>query len=424
MKTYLTVSSLSPLNFRMSRSTSSFETLKYIPGTALLGAFASAHCKERDDKDEFARFFLSGDIRFGNLYPANFQAMEFSGTQLRENRQPIKTLPNTALSCKRFSGFHFKAQEGGQERHGVLDNLIHWGLFALSGQTKVEILNPHKMCPYIGEHGKCEELLDPFSGFYRRGNDVTQIGRSEAKTRLLTRTGISRETGTIQEGILYNREVVNEGQRFWGKMVFTDEPLYKAFSDFAVNIGDKAMLRVGNNLTRGLGKLGVPQIRGLDTEDMALFKKRINAFNERFRTEAKKFCLTLPHLFYFPITFQSDVILQDQQLCYQTVFNGNYLNTVWDLEAVELIYQNAGQRRVIGWNSLFGLPKATELAISMGSVFLFGCKDETGHHFYENLYRMEQTGIGKRRSEGFGEVTVAEPFHWEINEYESTNENP
>ncbi len=414
MKARLIVSSESPLNFRVSRSTASFNTLKYIPGTALLGAFAAAHRKARDDKDEFAKFFLSGEIHFGNLYPANFN--DFSDTDLQDNEQPIKPIPKTARSCKRFSGFRFKANERDKERHGVMDSLIYWGLFALSGQIKVEILEPHKNCTYSDNHGRCGELLDTFSGFYRRGEDVAEIGQSEVKTRLLTRTGISRETGTVQEGILYNREVLNEGQSFWGTISFADESLHDDFYDFAEDVGDKGILRVGNNLTRGLGKLGVPQIQAFRTDAMESLKKRAGAFSEKFHTEAQRYDVDLPHEFYFPITLQSDAILLDHQLRYQMALDQTYLRDMWDLEDIALIYQNAGQRRVIGWNALLGLPKAAEWAISMGSVFLFGYNGTPDERFYQKLYDIEQKGIGKRRSEGFGQVMIADAFHREVNE--------
>lgn len=424
MKTRLTVSSKSPLNFRVSRSTASFETLKYIPGTALLGAFVATHRKTRDDETEFNRFFLSGKIGFGNLYPANFQADEFANTDLRDNDQPVKPIPNTARSCKRFNGFRFKADAENKERHGVMDSLIDWGLFALSQQKNIEILKTHRNCTYADGQGKCNELLDAFSGFYRRGEEINQIGKSEAKTRLLTRTGISRETGTVQEGILYNREILNEDQSFWGTMSFSNESLYDDFYHFAEDVAEKGILRIGNNLTRGLGKLGVPQIQKFDIEDSESFKKRADAFNEKLHAKAKAHCVDLPHKFYFPITLQSDAILLDPQLRYQTALDSDYLYRVWDLADAKLVYQNAGQRRVIGWNGLFGLPKAAEWAISMGSVFLCEYDGVIDDCFYFKLYHIEQRGIGKRRTEGFGEVTIADAFHWEVNEYESTNENP
>ena len=424
MKSTLIVSSESPLNLRVSRSTESFETLDYIPGTALLGAFAAAHRKTRNDGDQFARFFLSGEVCFGNLYPANFQQREFSNTDLRDDEQPVKPIPKTARSCKRFSGFRFKADAGNKERHGVMDSLIHWSLFAISGQTKIEILDAHKNCIYVDRHGKCDELLDAFSGFYRYGQDTTHIGKSETKTRLLTRTGISRETGTVQEGILYNREVINEGQLFWGTMSFVDESVCDDFYDFAEDVGVKGILRIGNNLTRGLGRLGVPQIEELGPEDIDTLKKRAEAFNGEFHAAAKMYDVDLPHQFYFSITLQSDAILFDSQLRYQTTLHADYLHHVWNLPNAALVYQNAGQRHFAGWNALFGLPKAAERAISMSSVFLFGYDGTPDDGFYQNLYTMEEKGIGKRRSEGFGQVTVSDTFHYEVNEYESTDENP
>ena len=425
MKATFIVSSESPLNLRVTRSTSSFETLKYISGTTLLGAFAAAHRKIGGDEVQFERFFLSGAVRFGNLYPANFQQQgEFSNTDLQDDEQPVKPIPKTARSCKRFSGFRFKAEAGNKEQHGVMDSLIHWGLFAMSGQTKIEILDAHKNCIYVDKHGKCDELLDAFSGFYRHGQDIAHIGKSETKTRLLTRTGISRETGTVQEGILYNREVINEGQWFWGTMFFVDESVCHDFYDFAEDVGVKGMLRIGNNLTRGLGKLGVPQIEELNLEDPEALKKRAEAFNEKFHADAEMYGVDVPHQFYFPITLQSDAILVDPWLRYQTTLHENYLHHVWNLPNTALVYQNASQRHIAGWNSLFGLPKAAERAISMGSVFLFGYDGTLDHGFYQNLYNIEEKGIGKRQSEGFGQVTVSDTFHWGVNEHESTDENP
>lgn len=425
MKAKLIVSSESPINIRLSPSTRSFETYRYIPGTTLLGAFASVHRKIRNDAAEFTRFFLSGEVSFSNLYPANFQAKEFSGTNLRDDEHPINPIPNTARSCKRFSGFRFKADTDKKERHGVMDSLIYWGLFAVSRQTKVEVLNANMKCTYPVGQEECCELLDAFSGFYRRGANVTEIGESKPTTRLLTRTGISRETGTVQEGILYNREVLDEGQPFWGAMSFTDDALYDDFYDFAVEIGGTGLLRIGNNLTRGLGKLSIleEEFEALVSDDITSFKQRVLAFNEKFHAQAKAYCVDLPHQFYFPITLQADAIILNAQLRYQTTLDGEYLHQFFNLADATLVYQNASKRRVMGWNTLFGLPKAAAWAISMASVFLFGYNGATDDRFYESLYNIEQNGIGRRKLEGFGQVTIADAFHWEVNEYESKDED-
>lgn len=46
----------------------SMETLDYIPGSALLGAFAGGYLAHDGDKEDFDRMFLSGALRFSNMY--------------------------------------------------------------------------------------------------------------------------------------------------------------------------------------------------------------------------------------------------------------------------------------------------------------------------------------------------------------------
>ena len=67
--------------------------------------------------------------------------------------------------------------------------------------------------------------MDRFPGYYRRihSDDVEQLTMTEAETRLQTRTGINRATGTVQESILYSRQVFEEHTRFWGMVHVEDE---------------------------------------------------------------------------------------------------------------------------------------------------------------------------------------------------------
>ena len=93
------------------------------------------------------------------------------------------------------------------------DSLLDWTVFeigkrankgglSIDAKTLLHSLEGHKECPV------CENPIDHFTGFYRRipvdGHMV--MAKAEASTRLLTRTGINRETGTVQEGILDNRK--------------------------------------------------------------------------------------------------------------------------------------------------------------------------------------------------------------------------
>lgn len=417
MKATVLLESIEPLNFSTSRSTSNPETLDYIPGSSVLGVFASVHIKKRENKDEFTNFFLNNKVLFGNLYPANFSSKGSTNPLDDEDELPVKPLPFTARSCKRFRGFRFNAKQEGQKRHGVTDHLIIWGLFALSEQKRGELIEQRRNCTFELKHGLCNESLDRFGGFYRQGKNRDELAKSRLKKRMLTRTGISRQTGTVPSGRLYNREVINEGHKFWGTFYFEDDKLFENFREFAKEVSCQKMLRLGNKRTSGLGLVKINKIIPKEGDTYEEFKERVRVFDTKFRNVATEVQVKLPHKFYFTVTLQSDVVIRDKFLQYRTRLDEDFLHETYNLENTELIYHSAGTRLVIGWNALWGLPEEYKPSISMGSVFLFGyngCLDET---FFEKLFEIQNNGIGSHLSRGFGEVTIADRFHWEVDEY-------
>jgi CRISPR-associated protein Csx10 len=101
---YLRVTALSPLTIRSDHAEGGVKTAQYIPGATLLGSLAASHRILRSGGDEerdkeFTRFFLNDEVRFPHLYPAQFGAASF-----HERNVPVKPLPKTAQSCKRFKG--------------------------------------------------------------------------------------------------------------------------------------------------------------------------------------------------------------------------------------------------------------------------------------------------------------------------------
>lgn len=64
----LTVKLNSPAMFAGNNS---METLDYIPGNAVLGAFAAGYLKSSQANEEFERLFLSGALKFSNMYISN-----------------------------------------------------------------------------------------------------------------------------------------------------------------------------------------------------------------------------------------------------------------------------------------------------------------------------------------------------------------
>jgi CRISPR-associated Csx10 family RAMP protein len=346
-------------------------------------------------------------IRFGNLYPANFKSQELS-----DDEQPVYPLPTTARSCKRFDGFLFGAKKELEIRHGVFDHLIPWSLFALSQQKYKTALDVTKICRYNQSDGstECGQNIDRFAGFYRRGLDAAEIGKAEVNKGIRTRTGISRLTGAAAEAILYSREILSEGRKFWGT-IMVDDALYPGLSSFIEEAVQAGLLRLGNNRTRGLGRLGWFDFQQQPTETADELAERAVAFDRKLRQAADTAGVATPHGFYLPVTLVSDTILYDNLLRHQLQLSGDYLENIWEISGAELIYHNAGRRQVMGWSNVWGLPKADEWAISMGSVFLFGLPDRPD---FEHLICMQHQGVGARLSEGFGQVHLADPFHQEV----------
>ena len=54
---------------------SSVETTDYIPGSAVLGAFAGGYLKNGGDENDFDRLFLSGAVKFSNMYISDGQTV-------------------------------------------------------------------------------------------------------------------------------------------------------------------------------------------------------------------------------------------------------------------------------------------------------------------------------------------------------------
>jgi CRISPR-associated protein Csx10 len=356
----------------------------------------------------FDDFFMGDKIRFGNLYPV----------KLNHLKSPVKPLPNTARSCKRWGGFKYRAkedwEEGQEERHGVTDHLILWLLFVLSDNINILRQNEACGCPLdiFKYHGRCEERLDRFDGFYRM-HAPGQCEKSELKSRLLTRTGINRATGTVEKEILYNLKVIAEDQVFQG-IIQLDDAVETEFINF---IRDKSLhLRAGNSKTRGLGKLELAEEPGepLSLVSLEDFTTRVKNFDSAVKVEAGKYNVDVGNRFFFAITCCSDVIIREPDLRYRTALTAEYLEQVLGIRGLKLHYQSASVLKISGWNALWRLPRTVEPAIEKGSVFLFEYPGAPHDELFTKLYHLELEGLGSRKTEGFGWISISDDFHREV----------
>ena len=438
----------SPLAIRADQAPGGTTTAPYIAGSTLAGSLAAAHrLFDAEQSREFEQLFLSGHVQYPHLYPASFKQAEAQQARLL----PIYPLPRTARSCKRFPGF--VDDEEDNKPHGVRDSLFDWAAFKLGGETRaaLEPLIKQKEC-------HCGKAMHHFSNFYRRFEDKqgkTRMCTPGVEKRLQTHTGINRNTGTVQEGILYSREVFDEQTRFSGLVKFSDE-LARSFTGFIEHIGASGLVRVGTGRTRGLGKV---QINGELLSDeafgMAAFERRVDAFDQTLRAYVQR---VLPHAelqpgfdpFYFTITLHSPALLRDPLLRALGGISGKTLSGLLEMPEEDtlslnksaepstdnpdqsrnftLLYQNTDRRRINGWNELWGTPRESEYALETGSVFLFALKTQAGEdqarqegrkrELLKKLWELEKEGLGQRRVEGFGRICISDPFHLEVTSHE------
>ncbi len=428
----LSLETISPLAIRSDHAPTRAESVDYISGTALAGSLAAVYRMYKQDSELFEKLFLSGQVYYPDLYPANFGSKQMQ----RASNAPVHPLPKTAQSCKRFPGFVPLDDEKDVEkddRHGARDTLLDWAAFEIGNDTTkrenngpvdaANLLAPllaHQKCRH---DGSCDKPMDHFDGYYRRSED-RKLAKAEVekRKRLQTHTGINRDTGTVQEGILYNRSVFQEHTLFWG-LLKIPEHLTEPLKTFIEEVGLSGLFRVGTGRTRGMGRvhLGIEPLKA-EPSSLETFKENLHVFDKKLKEitlrwfPAEKYNLTFAP-FYFAVTLHSPVILRDPLLRYVCTLDAktlpNLLGSKIPEDTFKLVYQTASMKRVTGWNELWGTPKMNEFAIDTGSVFLFASNVEISEQLYEALFRLEEEGIGERKVEGFGRVRISDPFHLE-----------
>ncbi len=402
------ISAKEPLAMRSDSAPQGEKTAHFISGSTFLGAMASAYCFFYGDAaGDFTRFFHSGAILYPYLYPANCLG------EAADAQRPVYPIPKTAISCKRHPGYSSRLKH---DLHGVLDSLLDWAQFKLSGERDSNRLEAHRWCSVCGA-----AMEYPKEAFYRRLPPAKDADRpdnrfeAEIKTRLQTRTGIDRRRNIVEEGILYNREVIVEGSRFWGTVrLAEDQDLLNDFKSFLDDVNDAELLRIGTGRTRGLGKINL-HYHEQDPEDTPDRQKA--AFCQRLETFHEAVCRVTgsTNAFYFAVTLHSPLLRHDGWLRARTTLNEEDMAELTGLpkELFRQWYQAAGVRRITGWSDIWGTPRTQDYALDTGSVFLFSSSHHPKEELIDRLFSLEEKGAGLHLSEGFGRLCISDTFHTE-----------
>ena len=388
------------------------ETRDYIPGGVLRGSLARAMNEagvlrgsqapaqhQSAAGDGFERLFGgTGPPIFENLYP----------TLSQEGSYPV---PLSARSCKRQPGFE---TESGAN-HGVGDVLIRQAVFEhflVEGPALPLLYQP--VCPKCGS-----ELDRPGDVYYETAAGVYRPVRTPIRRQ--SHTAINRKRYTAADNMLYTQETIQPGLG-----VGQDRTNLFFRGVVRCQAGHAQLLRnwlprvkwIGQGRSRGQGqvRLTITDEHAGPANQLPSLGQRLAAFNKAVRLEWEFYKdtvgVTMPdaneHFFCL-------------DLAAPAFFNRCGLPALQpDLTDLNLETSEAGLMRafadrivVSGWHMGAGLPRRTQLAAVMGSVYMYRTSGLSLDELEERLSRVEQTGLGEERERGFGSVLVSSPFHYQ-----------
>lgn len=359
----------SPFSIAASRAISNVqESLDFIPGTLVRGALAAKWLKVGKSDNDFKDIFTGDKVTFGNL--------------IIQGANPV---PFTCFSCKYHGGF-----KGDQNKHGVRDKLLS----LIKDIENKNYIDEFQICTYLEDEKPCSAPMKKFGGYYYKDISKGTFHSRNVTKRLLFHTGISHITETSSEGALYSQEVVEEGQNFRGEIRVYESAIQKKLFDF---IKSQKFIHIGSDKSTGLGKFEISLDKINEVIDKKKIETRIVQFNKILGLNNGKT--------YFSITLQSDAIIIDRFMRYKTYIESEDIG----IQKAGLVHGIAKSRIIQGWNALAKIPKEDAIAIEKGSVFVF--RADNPNDILDELYNAEVNGIGKRKGEGFGKLTVCDPFH-------------
>lgn len=341
------------------------ETLTYIPGSALRGMLAQAYLQAGGKPDaDFYALFCTDVVAFPCLYPLGF-----------------RPLPLSAYTCKAERGFRNDEREPGEPlAHGVWDLLFE----DEPGYQGHENRRCHKSeCAYAP--------LAPLDGMYEPNKP-----RSESfKKLLLTRTAVSYRKQSAMEASLHSRVELPAGMKFEGVLATSDGTALEHLLDRLPK----------HRLTAYTGQQRAGQVEILIEE--LTTTPRPQARFLKWPGDANGL--------YFTLTLTSDAILIDPLLrpvitLTPPVLTDEQIGFPTDVD-ISVVKAFCAARRVSGWNSVGRIFKADDVAIVAGSTFLLRVPPAAREVVQAWMEKVIFTGIGLRRSEGFGQVRFDEPLH-------------
>ena len=390
---------LAPLAIRRDRQSERSESARSVAGTLVRGAFASIYLQRHGQPDEtFERLFLNDACRFGSLDP---------GPRL---------FPLTAASCK-----HERL------RHTLVDVL--WFRVAqhyLAGRMPEDAGQPWQQCAQCGADLKAQD------GFYH--DEGGRVREAKITTQVAAHVGIDRLTGTAADSIFYTLEALapsGNGADLHGWLRADDDALAtlrRLLHD------EEGRISVGHARTRGYGDVHVEIGEATAPENRRAQVDRWLQWSSDLHDFLRTFAISdvAEDGFFFAVSLPAGAVIVDRFLRYSLdpadmvswLPRMPTVSTAFPLQnreprplesggTVRWVAAVTGHERLRGWNSAHGLPRQDEWLVDRGATYVYrfeGTPDQRGA-LVARLAALADDGIGLRRNEGFGVVSVSDEFH-------------
>jgi len=374
----------------------------YIPGRLLRGAWA-----------EWLKMQGIGNIldrvqhlRIGNFFPAVEEG----------ELQYTLPFPLTAMTCKHHPGFRsefLKEHQG----HGVIDTLLPQLAYHL-----LEQVGARMRAPFALTCAQCNSRMEPAEGFYGvyQYRQKTGFVRFRPRFHAQTKVALSRFRRASHFQMLYTVNALAPQapavmSKNGGKSVVFLGRVYgdpKAVQELRQALDHVA---IGALHTRGYGRV---KAEVADIPGWPGLRERVRKFNQLLAVlwqDLKRLAANQgelpdrPEGLYFSIDLLAPGVFMNNglpELVPELHINGKTLRPIWWATRPDM---------ASGWSTAWGLPKPTNLAARMGSVYVYRW-DGSLNELLPVLQALEAEGLGLRRDEGFGEILVCHPFHQEVEE--------
>lgn len=250
----------------------------------------------------------------------------------------------------------------------------------------------------------------PWSGYFAWNDNAPALVPVDLGSAFEGRPSLP---GRAQQRMVTVRQTLQPEQRFAGVVTFPDEETATLAAQLLALQNNR--LWVGAGRSRGLGEVVVeatPAQAGSTAGRLEGLAATLARYCSQAGAQAPE------GQTYATLTLRSAALLTDAFGRWQPTISAESLSNWTGLPAgaIQVRQSYLDVAWVEGWNAALGLPKPDARAIVAGSCWLLRVEGVPAVDVLAALERLESDGVGERRQEGFGQVSVCDRLHWQVQE--------